>query len=67
MSIAPGYRELTIGFSHYGYVSLYRMNGNTVIIVAIRHRLEADYTSINMEKKDDRITKNLQHTAMGLA
>lgn len=41
--IAPGYRELVIGFSHYGYVALYRMNGNTVIIVAIRHQLEADY------------------------
>ena len=39
--IAPGYRELVIGFGHYGYVALYRLDGNAVIIVAIRHQLEA--------------------------
>lgn len=41
--IAPGYRELVIGFGHYGYVALYRLDGNAVIIVAIRHQLEAGY------------------------
>jgi plasmid stabilization system protein ParE len=37
----PEYRELIIGFGHYGYVALYRLEGDTVIIVAIRHQLEA--------------------------
>ena len=39
----PEYRELIIGFGHYGYVALYRLDGDTVIIVAIRHQLEAGY------------------------
>ena len=39
----PGYRELIIGFGHYGYVALYRLDGDAVIIVAIRHQLEAGY------------------------
>jgi plasmid stabilization system protein ParE len=38
------YRELIIGFGgHYGYVALYRLDGDAVIIVAIRHQLEAGY------------------------
>ena len=37
------YRELIIGFGHYGYVALYCLDGDTVIIVAIRHQLEAGY------------------------
>lgn len=37
------YRELIIGFGHYGYVAIYRLDGDTVIIVAIRHQLEAGY------------------------
>ena len=41
----PEYRELIIGFGHYGYVVLYRLNGDTVIVVAIRHQLEAGYRS----------------------
>jgi plasmid stabilization system protein ParE len=40
-----GYRELVIGFGHYGYVALYRLNGDEVIVVAIRHQLEAGYLS----------------------
>jgi len=43
--IAPGYRELVTGFGHYGYVVLYRLDGSTAIIVAIRHQLEAGYQS----------------------
>lgn len=39
----PEYRELIIGFGHYGYVAIYRLDGDTVIIVAIRHQLEAGY------------------------
>ena len=41
----PEYRELIIGFGHYSYVALYRHDGETVIIVAIRHQLEAGYVS----------------------
>ena len=41
----PEYRELIIGFGHYGYVALYRLDGDAVIIVAIRHQLEAGYRS----------------------
>ena len=40
-----GYRELIIGFGHYGYVALYRLEGDSVIIVAIRHQVEAGYRS----------------------
>ena len=39
----PVYRELIIGFGHYGYVALYRLDGDAVIIVAICHQLEAGY------------------------
>jgi plasmid stabilization system protein ParE len=41
----PGYRELVIGFGHYGYVALYRLESDAVIVVAIRHQLEAGYHS----------------------
>ena len=41
----PGYRELIIGFGHYGYVALYRLDGDAVIVVAIHHQLEAGYRS----------------------
>ena len=41
----PGYRELIIGFGHYGYVALYRLDSDAVIVVAIRHQLEAGYRS----------------------
>ncbi len=41
----PGYRELIIGFGHYGYVALYRLEDDAVIVVAIRHQLEAGYRS----------------------
>jgi len=45
MALAPGYRELIIGFGHYGYVALYRLDGDAVIVVAVRHQLEAGYRS----------------------
>ncbi len=41
----PEYREFIIGFGHYGYVALYRLDGNAVIVLAIRHQLEAGYRS----------------------
>ena len=37
------YRELIIGFGHYGYIALYRLDGVDVIVVSIRHQLEAGY------------------------
>lgn len=41
----PGYRELIVGFGHYGYVVLYHLDGDAVIVVAVRHQLEAGYRS----------------------
>ena len=41
----PEYREFIIGFGHYGYVALYHLDGNAVIVLAIRHQLEAGYRS----------------------
>ena len=41
----PEYRELIIGFGHYEYVALYHLDGDEVIVVAIRHQLEAGYIS----------------------
>ncbi len=43
--MGPEYRELIIGFGHYGYAALYRHDGETIIIVPIRHQLEAGYVS----------------------
>jgi plasmid stabilization system protein ParE len=39
----PGYRELVIDFGQYGYVALYRFEGEKVVVVALRHQLEAGY------------------------
>ncbi|MCF6186485.1 MAG: type II toxin-antitoxin system RelE/ParE family toxin [Desulfobulbaceae bacterium] len=41
----PVFRELAIGFGHYGYVALYRLESDAVVVVAIRHQLEAGYYS----------------------
>ena len=41
------YRELIIGFGHYGYVALYRLDGEAVLVVAIRHQLEAGYQQMD--------------------
>ena len=43
----PEYRELVIGFGHHGYVALYRLDGDSVIVVAIRHQLEAGFEANN--------------------
>lgn len=39
----PEYRELVISFGQSGYVALYRFDGENVVILAIRHQLEAGY------------------------
>ncbi len=39
----PEYRELVIDFGQYGYVVLYRLEDEKVVIVAIRHQLEAGF------------------------
>lgn len=36
-------REWLIGFGNSGYVALYRIDGDTVSILAIRHQKEASY------------------------
>jgi len=37
------YRELIIGFGDSGYVALYRIDGDTCVILAVRHQKEAGY------------------------
>ena len=37
------YREWLIDFGDSGYVVLYRYNGQTAIILAVRHQRELDY------------------------
>jgi plasmid stabilization system protein ParE len=39
----PEYREWPIAFGSSGYVALYHYEGETAIIVAIRHQREAGY------------------------
>ena len=41
----PDYREKLIDFGNSGYVALYRLNGETVVILAVRHQKEAGYHS----------------------
>lgn len=41
----PNYRELVINFGQSGYVVLYRFDGGDVVVLAIRHQLEAGYVS----------------------
>ncbi|RFC37227.1 MAG: Plasmid stabilization system protein ParE [Candidatus Nitrotoga sp. SPKER] len=38
----PEYREWTIPFGGSGYLALYRFDGNTVVILALRHQREID-------------------------
>ena len=40
----PEYREWLIDFGDSGYIALYRFDGETALIVAIRHQLEAGYS-----------------------
>ncbi len=37
------YRELPIPFGGSGYIALYHFDGDTAIIVAVRHQLEVGY------------------------
>lgn len=39
----PEYREKLIDFGNSGYVLLYRLDGETVALLAIRHQKEAGY------------------------
>jgi plasmid stabilization system protein ParE len=39
----PGFREWLIPFGDSGYVSLYRFNGETAVMLAVRHQREAGY------------------------
>ncbi|MFT3857810.1 MAG: type II toxin-antitoxin system RelE/ParE family toxin [Aquabacterium sp.] len=39
----PEYREWLIDFSDSGYVALYRLAGDEVVILAVRHQREVGY------------------------
>jgi plasmid stabilization system protein ParE len=39
----PEYREWVIDFGDSGYVALYRFDGETAVILAVRHQLEVGY------------------------
>jgi plasmid stabilization system protein ParE len=39
----PEYREWMIDFGDSGYVALYRYDGRTAVILAVRHQRELDY------------------------
>ena len=39
----PEFREWLIPFGDSGYVSLYRFDGETAVILAVRHQREAGY------------------------
>lgn len=39
----PEYREKLIDFGNSGYVALYRVDGDQIAILAIRHQKEAGY------------------------
>ena len=38
--IDPEYREKPISFGNSGYVAMYRLDGETVLILAVRHQKE---------------------------
>ena len=39
----PEYREWLIGFGASGYVVKYRLDGDTAVVLAVRHQKEAGY------------------------
>jgi len=39
----PEFREWLIGFGDSGYVVLYRLDGDTAVVLAVRHQREAGY------------------------
>jgi plasmid stabilization system protein ParE len=43
--MASAFREWLIDFGNSGYVALYRLDGDTVSILAVRHQKEAGYSS----------------------
>lgn len=42
-NMQPEYREWMIDFGDSGYVALYRYDGKTAVIVAVRHQREVGY------------------------
>lgn len=42
-NMEPEYREWPIAFGSSGYIALYRYDGQTAIIVAVRHQREAGF------------------------
>jgi plasmid stabilization system protein ParE len=41
--IGPEYREWLIDFGNSGYLVLYRLDGETAVLLAVRHQKEARY------------------------
>lgn len=41
--MTPEFREWVIPFGGSGYIALYRFDGQTAVILAVRHQLEAGY------------------------
>jgi len=41
----PGFRELFITFGAAGYVARYRLDGDLVVVLAVRHMREAGYST----------------------
>lgn len=41
--LAPEFREWLIDFGDTGYIALYRFDGTTISILAVRHQKEAGY------------------------
>jgi hypothetical protein len=39
----PDLRELVIPLGHVGYLALFKLIGDAVVVAAIRHQLESDY------------------------
>ena len=42
-NMEPGYREWMIGFGDSGYIALYHFDGQTAVILALRHQKETGY------------------------
>ena len=43
LDMEPEFRELLISFGESGYVALYRYDGETAMLLAVRHQREAGY------------------------
>lgn len=41
--MAPQFREWPIPFGNTGYVALYRIDGNLIIVLSVKHQKEAGY------------------------